>query len=504
MFSPRLLGLLCCLAAANCTEYDVEDQVLVLNGSNFDMAIKEHKHVFVMFYSPLTVDYHALSSVYAKTAKQLVEEGSDVKLAKVNTMYDHQLFWHYARGLPTLTFFRDGQPAEYKRDHTVEEMTQWIKKKVQPPAQLLTTVDDARAFVDSANVTVVGFFKDQTSVEAKEFLKAAYTIEEHAFAITSEDAVYKELGASKDGVVLFKKFDEGRNVLALKPTCDRIRTFVAVNSLPLVSDLTKENYKDLINVPVRQYSILFYSKDSGDMTEVLENFRETAAAFRYKVVFVTIDVDQEDVRMIVSYFFMGKRDVPALRFANLERPQYAIRFKPETNSLEAEDIKSFVQGVLDGTIKDEPLLPGQGDFESQSAQVVVQENFDEVVFDKTKNVLVLFYTPWSIRCFAMTVICDRLAPEYKDRKDLLIAKMDVTTNENEHTEIHSFPTWRLYKKETNEVVEFNGEQTEEGLRAFIDITCGDAHPAGVEDEKEEKEEKEANEERDKENKRDEL
>ncbi|KAL3197223.1 hypothetical protein MRX96_014832 [Rhipicephalus microplus] len=453
------------------SEYDVEDRVLVLNGSNFDVAIKEHKHVFVMFYSPLTVDYHALSSVYAKTAKQLVQEGSDVKLAKVDTMYDHQLFWHYVRGLPTLTFFRDGQPAEYKRDHTVEEMTQWIKKKVQPPAQLLTTVGRCQGLRGQRERHRRGLLqRTRRAWRPKNSSRLRIPSKSTLLQSLRRTQCTRSLVPARTELCFLKSLTRAGTCFALKPTCDRIRTFVAVNSLPLVSDLTKENYKDLINVPVRQYSILFYSKDSGDMTEVLENFREAAAAFRYKVVFVTIDVDQEDVRMIVSYFFMGKRDIPALRFANLERPQYAIRFKPETNSLEAEDIKSFVQGVLDGTIKDEPLLPGQGDFESQSAQVVVQENFDEVVFDKTKNVLVLFYTPWSIRCFAMTVICDRLAHEYKDRKDLLIAKMDVTTNENEHTEIHSFPTWRLYKKETNEVIEFNGEQTEEGLRAFIDIT----------------------------------
>jgi len=35
--------------------------------------------------------------------------------------------------------------------------------------------------------------------------------------------------------------------------------------------------------------------------------------------------------------------------------------------------------------------------------------------------------------------------------------MDATINELPHTKVRSFPTIKLYKKETNEAVEYNGE-----------------------------------------------
>ncbi len=38
-----------------------------------------------------------------------------------------------------------------------------------------------------------------------------------------------------------------------------------------------------------------------------------------------------------------------------------------------------------------------------------------------------------------------------------MAKMDATINELPHTKVRSFPTIKLYKKETNEAVEYNGE-----------------------------------------------
>lgn len=92
---------------------------------------------------------------------------------------------------------------------TADEMVRWLKKRTGPAAEDLKSADAARTFVDASKVSVVGFFKDQASSEAMQFLEAAEAIDAHPFAITSDDAVYKELGASKDGVILFKKVSMG-------------------------------------------------------------------------------------------------------------------------------------------------------------------------------------------------------------------------------------------------------------------------------------------------------
>lgn len=80
-----------------------------------------------------------------------------------------------------------------------------MKKKTGPPANDLATVDAAKTFVDSGEVVVVGFFKNKDGPEAKIFKNVAAEMDDFVFGITSEDAVYSELKASKDGVILFKK-----------------------------------------------------------------------------------------------------------------------------------------------------------------------------------------------------------------------------------------------------------------------------------------------------------
>lgn len=49
----------------------------------------------------------------------------------------------------------------------------------------------------------------------------------------------------------------------------------------------------------------------------------------------------------------------------------------------------------------------------------------------------------------------------------MIAKIDATANELEHTKITSFPTIKLYKREDNTAIDYKGERTLEALDNFV-------------------------------------
>lgn len=80
----------------------------------------------------------------------------------------------------------------------------------------------------------------------------------------------------------------------------------------------------------------------------------------------------------------------------------------------------------------------------------------------------------------MTPIFDQLGEKFKDSETIVIAKMDATANELEHTKIQSFPTLKFYKKGDNAVIDFNGERTLEGLTKFLE-SGGLEDAAGVPD-----------------------
>lgn len=79
----------------------------------------------------------------------------------------------------------------------------------------------------------------------------------------------------------------------------------------------------------------------------------------------------------------------------------------------------------------------------------------------------------------MAPIYDQLGEKFADQDSIVVAKIDATANELEHTKITSFPTIKLYKKGDNSAVDYNGERTLEGFTKFLE--SGGADSEGVPD-----------------------
>ena len=76
--------------------------------------------------------------------------------------------------------------------------------------------------------------------------------------------------------------------------------------------------------------------------------------------------------------------------------------------------------------------------------------------------------PWCGHCKQLSPIFDQLGDKFKDNESIVVAKMDATANELEHTKITSFPTIKFYKKGDNAVVDYSGERTLEGFTKFLE------------------------------------
>nr|XP_042697162.1 LOW QUALITY PROTEIN: protein disulfide-isomerase [Chrysemys picta bellii] len=469
---PPLLGLALLGLARAEADAEEEDGVLVLRAASFERALAAHKHLLVEFYAPWCGHCKALAPEYAKAAAALKADGSEIRLAKVDATEESELAQQFGvRGYPTIKFFKNGDkssPREYTAGREADDIVNWLKKRTGPAATTLADAAAAEALVDSSEVSVMGLFKDVESEAAKQFLLAAESIDDIPFGISSSSDVFSKYQLSKDGVVLFKKFDEGRNNFEGDLTKENLLNFIKSNQLPLVIEFTEQTAPKIFGGEIKTHILLFLPKSVADYQGKLDNFKTAAGHFKGKILFIFIDSDHSDNQRILEFFGLKKEECPAVRLITLEEEM--TKYKPDSDELTAEKIKEFCDQFLEGKVK--PHLMSQDlpdDWDKQPVRVLVGKNFEDIAFDETKNVFVEFYAPWCGHCKQLAPIWDKLGETYKDHENIVIAKMDSTANEVEAVKVHSFPTLKFFPAGPGKnVIDYNGERTLEGFQKFLE------------------------------------
>jgi len=447
---------------------------LVLTDANFEEAVSQNEFVLVEFYAPWCGHCKALAPEYAKAAGILAEKDSPIKLGKLDATEEGSTAEKFeVRGYPTLKFFKNGKPMEYGGGRTADTIVSWVEKKTGPPAKALGSLDEAKDFVAGKSVAIIGFFDDETSDGAKAFLAVASSMDDFQFAITSNPEVRAEYNVEGEAVVLIKDFDDGRADLTEGLTESALTAFVTAESLPLVVDFNHETAQKIFSGEIKSHLLMFLSASAEGHAEKLASLREIAVENKGNILVVTINTDEEDHKRILEFFGISDTELPTFRAIKLGEDM--AKFKPENDAIESANLKSFVADFLAGNLK-QHLMSEEvpEDWDATGVKVLVGKNFHEVAMNPEKNVLVEFYAPWCGHCKQLVPTWDKLGEKYADHPSIVIAKMDSTANELEEVKVQGFPTIKLFKKGSNEIVDYNGERTEAGFVKFLEENEGEA------------------------------
>ena len=129
----------------------------------------------------------------------------------------------------------------------------------------------------------------------------------------------------------------------------------------------------------------------------------------------------------------------------------------------------YLQLCLDGRVQ--PVLKSQKKVKQKGpVTVVVGSNFRDIVYDKTKDVLIEFYAPWCGHCKQLEPKYKQLAKKYSKVKNLTIAKFDATANDAPaEFEVKGFPTiFFVAAGELNQVVKYEGGREVDDFSSFLE------------------------------------
>ncbi|KAG2470784.1 PDIA3 isomerase, partial [Polypterus senegalus] len=369
--------------------------VLEYTDDDFESRVGEHDLVLVEFFAPWCGHCKRLAPEYESAATRLK---GIVPLAKVDCTANTNVCNKYGvSGYPTLKIFRDGEDSgSYDGPEPQVYLPYHLKKQAGPASVELKTVADFEKFVGDKDASVVGM-----------------------------------------GIILFRpphlnnKFEENTVMFGEeKYTSGKIKKFVQDNIFGLCPHMTEDNKdqlkgKDLL---VAYYDVDYEKNAKGSnywrnrVMKVAKIFIDQGKNLNFAVA------NKNTFSQDVSEFGLDntQSELPVVGIKTLKGEKYVMQ---EEFSRDGKALERFLENYFDGKLKhylkSEPI-PENND---GPVKVIVAENFEEIVNDDDKDVLIEFYAPWCGHCKSLEPKYTELGEKLANDPNVVIAKMDATAND---------------------------------------------------------------------------
>lgn len=423
--------------------------------------------MLVEFYAPWCRHCQALAPEYETASTTLKDEG--IKLGKVDCTQEQALCSDYQiEGFPTLKVFRNGVPTDYGGSRKAEGIVGYMRKQALPPTSYVDS-SNITSFAKKEKVVAIAYLPSADSEEAKTYKKVAEdNRENYLFGLATDAAAAEATKATVPSVVLYRSFDEPEVAFTGNATnASELTSFIKAQSVPLVDEVGPENFMSYAEsgLPLAYY---FTQPSYEGKNADLDIIKKIAKEHKGKINFVWIDADKF-VNHAKALNVQGE-DWPVFVIQDLEsagKYPFPKSGSKVTDGL-AEWVKDYSEGKVPPSIKSEPVPAKQTD----PVYTLVADEFDQVVFNDSKDALVEFYAPWCGHCKKLAPVFDELGSKFSssDAKDkLVIAKMDATANDvppSAGFQIRSFPTIKFKKAGAKEFIDYTGDRS---LESFVDF-----------------------------------
>lgn len=458
----KSLAALLLLALAITTVFadDAETDVLVLDSESFEKAIDENSVIAVEFYAPWCGHCKALAPEWEAAATQLKGK---VAVAKVDCTKEQALCQKYEiQGYPTLKLFRNGEASPLEVARKAEPIVAYLKAELEPAITVLKTQGEIDAFLAEHPVAAIGYFDNDHDDRYTIFDKLASSLR-HSSSFGAVVGSELSPDTKRPGIVFHKNFDDATTTYTGEYTSDDIKSWLARQKVPALGEISAETYPVYMGAG-RPIGYLFVNP-SEDNTDLFAFVKNAAKKLKDRISVAWIDnvkYGQHGTRLGLS-----GQNVPSFV---IDDPIKGIRHvHPESTKLSLESITQFFEDYiadkLQPHIKSEPIPEDN----SGPVKTIVAHNFDSIVKDDSKHVLVEFYAPWCGHCKKLAPVWEELGQSFQGNSDIVIAKCDATANDVPPSlNIRGFPTILLFPAgQKDNHIEYQGSRSLDDLKSFV-------------------------------------
>lgn len=416
--------------------------VLELGDADFDYLATEHETMLVKFYAPWCGHCKKLAPEFEKAASRL--KGS-VQLAKVDCTANAETCRRFGvSGYPTLKIFRSGRDsAPYDGPRSAEGMYQVMQLHAGPDSLLLQSDEELQDFTHHQEASIIGVFSGSDGSRLPEFLAAAALLrDQFRFGHSSNTRLCERHQAKAECVLLVRpphlssSFEDSVVVFRDHLTISSLRRFIRDHLYGLCPHLTAANRERL---RVRDLLTVYYDLDFQHNLKGSNYWRnrvmKVVSQFSGRGLTFSVANRKDFLWELQEDFGLGASaggELPVVTIRTRMGHKFTMReeFTRDGSSLQ-RFLLDYFSGRLKRFIKSEPVPAAAAAAAANPAavKVVVAENFEQVVLDPDRDVLVQFYSPSCPHCTRLEPVFKELAATLQDDSSLVVAKMNAVDND---------------------------------------------------------------------------
>ncbi|XP_061338419.1 probable protein disulfide-isomerase A6 isoform X2 [Gastrolobium bilobum] len=223
--------------------------------------------------------------------------------------------------------------------------------------------------------------------------------------------------------------------------------------------LSEENFEKEVGQD-RGALVEFYAPWCGHCKKLAPEYEKLGLSFKKAKSVLIGKVDCDEHKSLCSKY--GVSGYPTIQWF----PKGSLEPKKYEGPRNAESLTEFVN-TEGGTNVKIASVPS-------NVVVLTPENFNEVVLDETKDVLVEFYAPWCGHCKSLAPTYEKVASAFKLEEDVVIANLDADKYRDlaEKYDVSGFPTLKFFPKGNKAGEEYGGGRDLDDFVAFINEKCG--------------------------------
>ncbi|KAJ9538269.1 hypothetical protein OSB04_031002 [Centaurea solstitialis] len=191
----------------------------------------------------------------------------------------------------------------------------------------------------------------------------------------------------------------------------------------------------------------FYAPWCGHCKKLAPEYEKLGASFKKSKSVLIAKVDCDEHKGVCSKY--GVSGYPTIQWF----PKGSLEPKKYEGARTAEALVEYVN-LEGGTNVKIASVPS-------SVVVLNSDNFDDIVLDGKKDVLVEFYAPWCGHCKSLAPTYETVAAAFKNEEDVVIANLDADNHKDlaEKYGVSGYPTLKFFPKNNKDGEDYEGDAT---------------------------------------------